>query len=181
MWPILGAAQATLAEILGRQNRPFKAGLVVASGAANVAYDLLNAAEYALERAHAEDAQILFVDAGALRDGAAEAALLADLGASFAAGEMRLNYQPKVRLSDGAVAGVESLARWTHPRRGVVSPDVFVPIAEASGQIGPLTEWALARAADDQRALAANGFDLPFSVNISAALLSDRAFAGACN
>jgi EAL domain-containing protein (putative c-di-GMP-specific phosphodiesterase class I) len=112
-----------------------------------------------------------------LHDRAEETALLADLGASLAAGEMSLHYQPKVRLSDGGAAGVECLARWTHPRRGVVSPDVFVPIAEAGGQIGPLTEWALARAVEDQRVLAAIGYDLPFSVNVSAALLSDQSFA----
>jgi EAL domain-containing protein (putative c-di-GMP-specific phosphodiesterase class I) len=112
-----------------------------------------------------------------LRDRDEEAALLADLGASLAAGEVRLHYQPKVHLIGREVAGVECLARWTHPRRGVVSPDIFVPIAEAGGEIAPLTEWALARAVDDQRTLAAGGFDLPFSVNVSAALLSDRAFA----
>jgi EAL domain-containing protein (putative c-di-GMP-specific phosphodiesterase class I) len=119
----------------------------------------------------------LFVDADALRDEAGDEALLADLSASLAAGEVSLHYQPKVRLSDGKTAGVECLARWTHPRRGVVSPDVFVPIAEACGEIGPLTEWALARAVDDQRVLAGRGFDLQFSVNVSAALLSDRGFA----
>jgi EAL domain-containing protein (putative c-di-GMP-specific phosphodiesterase class I)/GGDEF domain-containing protein len=172
-----GAAQAGLAEILARQTGRFSAGLAVASATANEPYALLEAAEHALALAKSRGAPVVLVDAAGRRDETEEAALLADLSASLLVGEISLLHQPKVRLADGAVAGVECLARWTHPRRGVVSPDVFVPVAEARGQIAVLTEWTLGRAIADQQALASAGFDLPFSVNVSAALLADRAFA----
>ncbi len=58
-------------------------------------------------------------------------------------GEMRMYYQPKVRLSDLRPLGAEALMRWDSPSRGPVSPDVFIPVAERTGQIKKLTIWAL--------------------------------------
>ena len=55
-------------------------------------------------------------------------------------GEFTLHYQPKVSLADGSLCGVEALARWRHPRFGMVSPVAFIPVAEQSGVIEPLTE-----------------------------------------
>lgn len=61
-------------------------------------------------------------------------------------GEITLHYQPKVRCTDGVVTGVEALARWHHPRMGVISPVQFIPAAEANGRITALTETLLAQA-----------------------------------
>ncbi|WP_229792371.1 putative bifunctional diguanylate cyclase/phosphodiesterase [Cognatilysobacter bugurensis] len=58
-------------------------------------------------------------------------------------GEMSLHYQPQVRPSDRRFMGAEALMRWNSPSRGPVSPDVFIPIAERTGQIRALTTWAL--------------------------------------
>ena len=58
-------------------------------------------------------------------------------------GELRLEYQPLFRLQDGTMEGVEALLRWTHPSRGEIPPSRFVPIAEETGQIGRIGEWAL--------------------------------------
>jgi diguanylate cyclase (GGDEF)-like protein len=86
-------------------------------------------------------------------------------------GELRLVYQPQVRLSDGEVAGVEALLRWDHRRLGVVSPDRFIPIAERTGLILPIGQWVLAeacrqlRAWDDAGVVGAGG--LVMSVNVS--------------
>jgi diguanylate cyclase (GGDEF)-like protein len=69
-----------------------------------------------------------------------------DLRGAVERGEFSLAYQPIVRLSDGRVVGFETLARWNHPERGPVSPEVFVPIAERTGAIVPLGEWLLREA-----------------------------------
>src|SRR6476659_3869229 len=66
-----------------------------------------------------------------------------DLSGAVQRGEMKLLYQPKVRCSDGRPVGAEALMRWQHRNRGMVSPDVFIPIAERTGQIKPLTIWAM--------------------------------------
>src|SRR5437764_8117414 len=60
--------------------------------------------------------------------------LVQDLRAGIAGGQIELHYQPKVRLSDNRVVGVEALARWNHPEPGLVAPDGFIPLAEPPGQ-----------------------------------------------
>ena len=70
-------------------------------------------------------------------------AVVMALREALAVGAIGVAYQPKVALRDGAVAGVEALARWNHPALGVVGPDEFVPLAEASGLMGPLTAAVL--------------------------------------
>lgn len=66
-----------------------------------------------------------------------------DLAGAVQRGEMHLLYQPKVRCSDGQPVGAEALLRWQHRSRGLLSPDLFIPIAERTGQIKPLTIWAM--------------------------------------
>lgn len=65
------------------------------------------------------------------------------LDSAIQRGEMVMHYQPQVRLSDLRPIGAEALMRWNSPSRGPVSPDVFIPIAERTGQIKKLTMWAL--------------------------------------
>ena len=91
--------------------------------------------------------------------------------------ELVLHYQPKVRLSDGVVTGVEALVRWQHPERGLLPPAAFLPAAEQSGLIEPLTAWVLRRALADQRDWTAAGRDWPVSVNVSARNLESPSFA----
>jgi EAL domain-containing protein (putative c-di-GMP-specific phosphodiesterase class I) len=84
-----------------------------------------------------------------------------------------VHVQPKARLDSGQVVGVEALVRWEHPELGWVPPDEFVPIAERSGLIGPLTtrvlDGALAAWAEWRTA----GHDLSVAVNLSARSLHD--------
>ncbi len=82
--------------------------------------------------------------------------------------ELELHYQPKVELSTGTVHEVEALVRWNHPVRGLVPPAEFIPVAESSMLIHPLTTWVIRRALADQRQWRTSGVDWRVSVNISA-------------
>jgi EAL domain-containing protein (putative c-di-GMP-specific phosphodiesterase class I) len=82
------------------------------------------------------------------------------------------HYQPIVDLETRRITGCEALVRWEHPRRGLLSPAIFVPLAEESGLIGQLGEWMLERACRDlaewRAELPGVADDLTISVNLSA-------------
>lgn len=87
---------------------------------------------------------------------------------ALANGEMSLHYQPQFSLTTGAVTGMEALLRWTHPKLGSISPTQFIPLAEETGLIVPLGEWAFLRACREGKALQDElGMDLTVSVNLS--------------
>lgn len=91
-------------------------------------------------------------------------------------GQLILHYQPKFRISaeDSAeMEGVEALVRWQHPVAGMIFPDEFLPAAENSGQMGPLTEYVLREAIAQQAAWANNGHDFAVSVNLPARMVND--------
>ncbi len=82
--------------------------------------------------------------------------------------QLHLRYQPQVSAIDGALLGVEALARWTDPKFGVITPDRFIPLAEEGGMIGLVGEWAVDEACRQLRAWDNAGFVVPnVSVNIS--------------
>jgi PAS domain S-box/diguanylate cyclase (GGDEF) domain len=87
---------------------------------------------------------------------------------AIANGEMELHYQPQVSLATGAITGMEALLRWTHPRLGKISPAQFIPLAEETGLIIPIGEWAFMQSCCEARALQEElGMDLTVSVNLS--------------
>ena len=88
-------------------------------------------------------------------------------------GELMVYYQPKARLSDGAIIGAEALVRWQHPEYGMLPPDDFISIAERSGLIGSLTNFVLRRAIAQCRSWHARGWDLNVAVNLSVVGLID--------
>ncbi len=83
--------------------------------------------------------------------------LLADLRDAIAANMFSVVYQPKVDVVDGRVHGVEALARWNHPVHGQIGPDDFIPLAENSGLITPLTMLILRSALEQNHAWRAAG------------------------
>jgi diguanylate cyclase (GGDEF)-like protein len=73
-------------------------------------------------------------------------ALMSELRQAIADDGLLIHYQPKVSVSLGKIVGVEALVRWIHPEYGAIPPDDFIPLAERTGLIGPLTRWVLERA-----------------------------------
>ena len=83
--------------------------------------------------------------------------------------ELFLQYQPKIALGSGKLAGFEVLLRWRHPEHGVVSPEEFVPIAEETGLIAPIGEWIVKTAVGQLAAWREAGLpQVPLAVNLSA-------------
>ena len=70
-------------------------------------------------------------------------ALRSELRQAIERDELLLYYQPKHSCRDGSLRGVEALVRWQHPRRGLVMPDEFIPLAEQTGLISSLSRWVL--------------------------------------
>ena len=82
--------------------------------------------------------------------------------------EMFLHYQPIVSLTTGRVVGMEALLRWLHPKLGMIPPATFIPLAEDTGQIIPIGEWAMKRACMQAKQLSQElGMELSISVNLS--------------
>ena len=103
--------------------------------------------------------------------------LVTDLRMAVEARDVFLVYQPQVDLRTGRVTGVEALARWEHPRRGPVPPNEFIPIAEHSGIIKPLTMLALGTALFERQSIFPEDLgDVPVAVNLSARMLQEEQF-----
>jgi EAL domain-containing protein (putative c-di-GMP-specific phosphodiesterase class I) len=102
--------------------------------------------------------------------------LQVDLDHAIQHGELVLHYQPKIDLVTGKLSGAEALVRWQHPVLGMLPPARFVPLAERTHLIGPLTFHVLRLAATQARAWAEQGRPLPIAVNVSAINLDDGGF-----
>jgi diguanylate cyclase len=100
------------------------------------------------------------------RDSEERLALAARLRQAIKHRELALHYQPVVELASGKVIGVEALARWHDPERGQISPEEFIPLAERTGLIRPLTEWAIREASRQAAEWSRQGHDLYVSINV---------------
>ena len=99
--------------------------------------------------------------------------LLVDLRTAIEEKALYVAYQPQVDLDTGRTVGVEALVRWDHPLRGPIGPDEFIPLAENSGLIYPLTAFVLDTAVRQAARWREAGHDLRLAVNLSARHLSD--------
>jgi diguanylate cyclase (GGDEF)-like protein/PAS domain S-box-containing protein len=92
-----------------------------------------------------------------------------ELRAALNEGQLELHYQPKVSLRSGRIVGAEALIRWRHPERGMISPGVFIPLAEETGLIYEIGTWVLDEACRQVSAWKADGLAMPpIAVNLSA-------------
>lgn len=106
--------------------------------------------------------------------GARRLALLNDLRGGIETGQLLACYQPKARLSDGRIVACELLVRWQHPVHERVFPDDFIPAAEQSTLIRPLTRWVIDTAAAQAAIWREAGREIAVSVNLSARNLADH-------
>ncbi|HEY1044390.1 MAG TPA: EAL domain-containing protein [Telluria sp.] len=131
------------------------------------AQDLLREADTAMYRAKAEGRNnVVFFEARMQADVERRLTLERDLGMALANGELAMHIQVQVDIA-GQRTGAEMLMRWKRADGSMVPPDVFIPVAEASGLIIPLGQWALRQACLAWMALARTGNAMPLSVNVS--------------
>jgi diguanylate cyclase (GGDEF)-like protein len=161
----------------GRPAVSMTASIGIATGLPASAEDLLQDADLALAEAKAagRDGYVLFVSAmqTASRD---RIRLEMDLASALPAGQLFLLYQPIVDLENAIVVGAEALLRWRHPTRGVISPELFIPIAEENGEILAIGKWVLEQACAQAAVWSEKGFHLGLSVNVSARQLERPEF-----
>jgi EAL domain-containing protein (putative c-di-GMP-specific phosphodiesterase class I) len=103
-------------------------------------------------------------------------AVVTALREALATGAIGLAYQPKIDAHSGQTTGVEALARWTHPALGPVYPDEFIPLAEASGLMGPLTSNVLRQALTACKGWQRRARHVGVAVNVSADTVLDPSF-----
>ncbi len=103
-------------------------------------------------------------------------ALLGELRGGIEQNQLQLYFQPKVDLSSGKVCGVESLVRWRHPEHGLMYPDEFVPLAEQTGLIAPLSLWALKAGLNTCSNFHDDDMQMDVAVNLSVRNLQDPRF-----
>jgi diguanylate cyclase (GGDEF)-like protein len=180
-----GFARQVGERILGSLERPFmvqrlpieisaSVGVAVAPEHGTEAEALLRHADSAVQAARklGGGASVLYSPECEPHD-PASLALLGELRRALDANELQLHFQPKIDLKTRTVVGAEALLRWPHAKRGYVPPAEFIPLAEQTGLIRPLTRWVLDRAAGEARAWERAGRPMPVAVNVSARSLHD--------
>ncbi len=133
---------------------------------------LLQAGEAALAEAVHRDTPVQLYEDRLAVGGAEELQLLAELRDAIPAGQLRVHYQVQVAARTGRTASVEALVRWEHPRRGLLAPGMFLPVAEPTNVILDLTRWVLDESLRQCATWLAAGRRVPVSVNLSARLLT---------
>ncbi|MEU8228436.1 EAL domain-containing protein [Actinoplanes sp. NPDC048967] len=189
---VAGAAEATeLAErLVGALRRDFvlAEGPAAISGSLGIALgplhgagdELFRHADAAMYRAKGNGGGVAVYDAAEDAEIPDRMQLFADLRALLDSGDpdgqLRLYYQPQVRLSDGVVTSVEALVRWQHPERGLLMPATFLPVAESRGLEIRLTDHLLGLAVRQAARWLAEGHTYQVAVNVSPGCLIDAGF-----
>lgn len=179
-----GLATVT-SEVIARIGRPFDvgrstirlsctAGLIVSDPAEADAEGLIGKAEIALRAARETGADCALFDERLRMNFDAGLSARVNLADALKAGEIIPWFQPQIRLTDGALVGVEALARWQHPERGILGPGTFLPIAEEFGLLERIDEMILDQSLDALCQWRDAGLNVPrVSVNLSARHLND--------
>jgi EAL domain-containing protein (putative c-di-GMP-specific phosphodiesterase class I) len=154
-------------------------GIAHSAGPLTRPEDLLRDADLAMYRAKSRGrARIETFDEQMREQSIRTLKLDGDLRRALEHSEFRLHYQPIVSLETGGITGCEALLRWMHPERGLVAPADFIPLAEETGLIVPIGEWALRTACAELRKWDALGLPpINLAVNLSARQLQQDTLA----
>ncbi|AMY53891.1 putative bifunctional diguanylate cyclase/phosphodiesterase [Rhodococcoides fascians] len=165
---------------VGNMSLLIEASVGVATNApAGVAEDdatpdrLVQRADLAVQAAKTVQSRVAYYDRSMDRNKSEQLIMLGELTAALASDQLRLRYQPQVDLDSMTVVGVEALLRWHHPSGDILSPSAFLPTAEHTGLIRPLTRYVLEQALAERQRWAASGLHLRMAVNISTRNLFD--------
>jgi len=147
-------------------------GIALYPGHGDDADELMRRAKVAMYRAGSRGGHALY--SGMLDDERRNRlSLLGDLRRAIDEDELLLYCQPKVEILTSRLCGAEALMRWRHPEQGMISPAVFVALAEHAGLITPLTHWVMEAAFRERHRWHQNAFEQPLAVNLSARDLHD--------
>jgi diguanylate cyclase len=135
---------------------------------------LLQHADLAMYTAKRSNLGYAIYETGQDQQSLRKIALASALRRAIEENQLVLHYQPKVSVPTGQVSGVEALVRWQHPEFGLVPPLEFIPLAEHTGLIRPLTRWVLNEAVRQCGVWRAAGIELQVAVNLSARSLHDQ-------
>lgn len=151
-------------------------GVVIFPQQAKTADELLQKSDTAMQTAKTNRRSHQFYDPSQDIDTLEQLSLMNDLNVAIRNNQLLLYYQPKVNLKTGLVESLEALVRWQHPEIGLVPPIKFIPIAERTGQINPLTYWVIEEALSQYAKWQNINIDLKIAVNISAETLKAEGF-----
>ena len=188
----LGSALQVAGRIIGLLEEPFdvdgmslavdaSCGIAIAPADGDSVDLLLQRSDVAMYVAKDSHASVVVYNDELNVNTPARLALLGELRTAIAHDQLVLYYQPKADLRTGRVQGVEALIRWQHPTLGLVPPDQFIPLAEHTGLIRPLTTWVLNTALRQLRQWQDDGeggfpFGLSMAINLSTRSLLDDTF-----
>jgi diguanylate cyclase (GGDEF)-like protein len=148
-------------------------GIAAAPEHARDVDELLQHADVAMYAAKGSPSRCEVYSAAQESDAPGHLAILGELRRALERDEFVLHYQPEADIQTGRVVGAEALVRWIHPERGVIPPNEFIPLAERTGLIKPLTAFVLDSALAQCRKWADDGLELTVAVNLSVRNLLD--------
>ena len=156
-------------------------GIALYPGDGETADELFKHADVAMYRAKAYGSGFRFYEPEMSAGMADRMALARDLHQALqgVSGELELHYQPQVKLASGRMVGAEALLRWRHPSQGMISPGVFIPIAEERGMMRELGEWVFRESCRQMVRWRGEGlaFTGRLAINIAAQQMEDKGFA----
>ena len=129
---------------------------------------LVRHADVAMYQAKKDQRGFVFYDSEQDRHSVFHLTMESELRSAMEQNKLQLYFQPKIDIPSGKICSAEALLRWIHPERGFVPPDEFIPIAEQSGLIEPLTQWVLNKALEQCTKWHTAGFPISVAVNLSA-------------
>ena len=134
---------------------------------------LLQRADIAMYQAKHNHQGFAFYDAKQDHHSLSQLTMVSDLRKAMEKNHLLMHFQPKIDIRTGSLCGAEALVRWQHPERGFMPPDSFIPVAEQSGIIVPLTAWVLNESLKQCAQWHRCGVHIPVAVNLSVRNLHD--------
>jgi EAL domain-containing protein (putative c-di-GMP-specific phosphodiesterase class I)/GGDEF domain-containing protein len=131
-------------------------------------------ARAAMNMAKEERHKIVWFDEKLKKAGVVRSLLITDLKDAIEQDQLYLLYQPKLALISNKVTSVEALVRWNHPEKGIIPPDLFIPLAEKTEFIHDITRWVISSCCKQAARWKLKGLDIVISLNLSSRDLSDE-------